>query len=113
MAIARLVRYSLRYSLNQQQQLSCVNRLFCTGNVEAFGTLGSEISARGRKCKLFEIKYKFTVFITNFDIISVFSSAGNDIRLIGRVRNDVISLPNGFDSFLMRTATNRLGKLIG
>ncbi|XP_031627950.1 uncharacterized protein LOC116343832 [Contarinia nasturtii] len=39
--------------------------------------------------------------------------SGNQVKLIGRVRNEVLSLPNGFDSFHVRTATHGLGKLIG
>lgn len=42
-----------------------------------------------------------------------FVSAGNQIKLIGRVKNEVLSLSNGFDSFLVRTATRGLGNLIG
>lgn len=33
--------------------------------------------------------------------------------MIGRLRHDVANLPNGFDSFLIRTATKGLGQLTG
>lgn len=39
--------------------------------------------------------------------------AGNQIKLIGRVKNEVLRLQNGFDSFHIRTATRGLGNLIG
>lgn len=54
MALVRLVSNSLKHSPNQRQ-FSCVNRLFCTGNADGFGTSSSEITSRGKKCRLSEI----------------------------------------------------------
>lgn len=117
MASVRLVSYNLR-CLSNQRPLSCMNRLFCTQNADVFAASNSETTTRGKKCKPSDLNTNQYIleqmyhFIINFGFCFI-PSAGNDIRLIGRVRNQVATLPTGFDSFLMRTATKNLGKLIG
>lgn len=41
--------------------------------------------------------------------VHCFNLAGNEITLIGTVRNDVLNLSSGFDSFQLTTATKSMG----
>ncbi|XP_055305387.1 uncharacterized protein LOC129570041 [Sitodiplosis mosellana] len=75
--------------------------------------------------KMFRLTYKWFVIPRSIPVVpsrsfcvqnseSVASrKSGNQIKLIGRVKNEVLRLQNGFDSFHIRTATKGLGNLIG
>lgn len=73
-------------------------RLFCTGT--------KKIS---KKIYFHQIINSFKIaFFTN-----VIIAYDNQISLIGRIKGEVLSLSNGFDSFKVMTATKRPGHLIG
>lgn len=79
--------------LNRHRNTStCVCQFICNNQVLAF------------------LNFSFQIVFLFFQTCL---AVGNEIKLIGRVRNQVLTLQNGFDSFLIRTASKTIGNLIG